>query len=103
MRKVNDILFSFCLNRTYDPLVYGDYPAEMRHCNGLELPRFSAKEKVLLRGSIDFIGVNHYSSLYVKDCIYSPCPSGGDHPIMGFLNTTGYRDGVPIGEPVYKN
>ncbi|CAL9017289.1 unnamed protein product [Prunus brigantina] len=81
--------------------VYGDYPAEMRHCHGLKLPRFSAKEKQLLRGSIDFIGVNHYSTLYVKDCIHSPCPSGtgGDRPIMGFLNTTGYRDGVPIGEP----
>ncbi|CAB4307971.1 unnamed protein product [Prunus armeniaca] len=71
----------------------------MRHCHGLVLPRFSAKEKQLLRGSIDFIGVNHYSTLYVKECIHSPCPSGGDRPIMGFLNTTGYRDGVPIGEP----
>lgn len=84
-----------------DPLIYGDYPAEMRQCHGLALPKFSANEKRLLRGSIDFIGVNHYSTLYVKDCINSTCPSGGDRPIRGFLNTTSYRDGVPIGEPVY--
>ncbi|KAH0986718.1 hypothetical protein GBA52_013895 [Prunus armeniaca] len=83
----------------FDPLVHGDYPSEMRECPGLELPRFSHNEKQLLRGSIDFIGFNHYSTLYVKDCIHSACPLGGDHAIKGFLNTTGYRDGVPIGEP----
>ncbi|KAH0993992.1 hypothetical protein GBA52_005475 [Prunus armeniaca] len=94
-RDAVDRALAFNVAWTFDPVVYGDYPAEMRHCHGLELPRFSAKEKQLLRGSIDFIGVNHYSTLYVKDCIHSPCPSGGDRPIMGFLNTTGYRDGVP--------
>ncbi|BFG29286.1 hypothetical protein CerSpe_155600 [Prunus speciosa] len=98
-RDAVDRALAFNVAWTFDPVVYGDYPAEMRHCHGLDLPRFSAKEKQLLRGSIDFIGVNHYSTLYVKDCIHSPCPSGGDRPIMGFLNTTGYRDGVPIGEP----
>ncbi|KAH0986717.1 hypothetical protein GBA52_013894 [Prunus armeniaca] len=98
-RDAVDRALAFNVAWTFDPVVYGDYPAEMRHCHGLELPRFSAKEKQLLRGSIDFVGVNHYSTLYVKDCIHSPCPSGGDRPIMGFLNTTGYRDGVPIGEP----
>ncbi|KAI5333288.1 hypothetical protein L3X38_023419 [Prunus dulcis] len=70
----------------------------MRKC-GLELPRFSHNEKQLLRGSIDFIGFNHYSTLYVKDCIHSACPLGGYHAIRGFFNTTGYRGGVPIGEP----
>lgn len=94
-------LFLF-LNRMFDPLVHGDYPSEMRECPGLELPRFSHNEKQLLRGSIDFIGFNHYSTLYVKDCIHSACPLGGDHAIRGFLITTGYRDGVPIGEPVYR-
>ncbi|CAL2254206.1 unnamed protein product [Prunus armeniaca] len=101
-RDAVDRALAFNVAWTFDPVVYGDYPTEMRHCHGLELPRFSAKEKQLLRGSIDFIGVNHYSTLYVKDCFHSPCPSGGDRPIMGFLNTTGYRDGVPIGEPVYQ-
>lgn len=92
----------FFPKRVLDPLVYGEYPAEMRQCPRLEMPRFSPKEKELLRGSIDFIGLNHYTTLYAKDCFHSPCPSGGDHAIRGYVNTTGYRDGTAIGEPVYK-
>ncbi|XP_008226673.2 PREDICTED: beta-glucosidase 18-like isoform X2 [Prunus mume] len=98
-RHAVDRALAFNVAWMFDPLVHGDYPSEMRECPGLELPRFSHNEKQLLRGSIDFIGFNHYSTLYVKDCIHSACPLGGDHAIRGFLNTTGYRDGVPIGEP----
>ena len=83
-----------------DPLVYGHYPAEMRDCLGLELPRFSDRDKELIKGSMDFIGLNHYSALYVKDCIYSACSMGDDRPIRGFLSKLTERDGIPIGEPV---
>ncbi|KAG5546300.1 hypothetical protein RHGRI_018465 [Rhododendron griersonianum] len=86
------------LNRTFDPLIFGDYPPEMRHYHGNELPSFSPEEKEIIKGSIDFIGLNHYSTFYVKDCISSSCALGGDRPIRGFSNTTGYRDGVPIGD-----
>ncbi|XP_048320740.2 beta-glucosidase 18-like [Ziziphus jujuba] len=82
-----------------DPLVYGEYPAEMRRYLGLDLPRFSDEEKELIRGSLDFIGLNHYSTLYAKDCIFSSCSAGGDRPIRGFLSTFTERDGIPIGEP----
>ncbi|KAF3442120.1 hypothetical protein FNV43_RR16036 [Rhamnella rubrinervis] len=82
-----------------DPLVYGDYPAEMRDCLGSELPWFSDRDTELIKGSMDFIGLNHYSALYVKDCIYSACSVGDDHPIRGFLSKLPERDGVPIGEP----
>ncbi|KAL6999473.1 beta-glucosidase [Sarracenia purpurea var. burkii] len=84
----------------FDPLVFGDYPPEMFHYHGNDLPRFSAEEKNLVKGSIDFIGINHYSTLYAKDCIYSSCTYGGDRPIQGFANTTGERNGIPIGERV---
>lgn len=103
-----DIFFFFwhglyiLLNRTFDPLIFGDYPPEMRHYHGNELPSFSPEEKDIIKGSIDFIGLNHYSTFYVKDCIYSSCALGGDRPIRGFSNTTGYRDGVPIGDRVWK-
>lgn len=90
-----------------DPLVFGDYPPEMRRIHGSELPRFSAEERVLLRDSIDFIGINHYGTLYAKDCIYSicvcnisSCVQGNDRAIRGFAYTGGERDGVPIGERV---
>ncbi|PON45672.1 Glycoside hydrolase [Trema orientale] len=95
---------AFTVAWALDPLVYGDYPPEMRHCIGLKLPRFSSKEKeLLIRGSIDYIGINHYSTLYIKDCIHSTnCFSGGDRPIQGFVESTGERDGIPIGQPTGK-
>ncbi|KAL7103590.1 hypothetical protein ACP275_08G189000 [Erythranthe tilingii] len=90
---------------TLDPLVYGDYPQEMKNYHGSELPSFSSEEKELLKDSIDFIGINHYGVLYAKDCVHSSClcndsscTQGSDRPIRGFVYTTGERNGVPIGE-----
>lgn len=80
--------------------MFGDYPPEMRQYHGSELPRFSPEETEYVKGSIDFIGINHYSTLYAKDCIHSHCALGGDHFIRGFAYTTGERDGILIGEPV---
>ncbi|KAI4333705.1 hypothetical protein L6164_018478 [Bauhinia variegata] len=82
-----------------DPLVFGEHPQDMRHILGDQLTRFSPEEKDLVKGSLDFIGINHYSTLYVKDCTFEACPLGGDRPILGFLNITGMRDGIPIGDP----
>ncbi|KAK4420656.1 Beta-glucosidase 18 [Sesamum alatum] len=90
---------------TLDPLVIGDYPPEMRRYHGSELPSFSSEERELLRDSIDFIGINHYGTLYAKDCIHSSCicndsscTQGSDRPIRGFVYTTGESNGVTIGE-----
>ncbi|KAL3820960.1 hypothetical protein ACJIZ3_006865 [Penstemon smallii] len=78
----------------------------MKRYLGSQLPKFSSEEMLLLRDSIDFIGVNHYGTLYAKDCIHSSClcndptcSTGSDHAIRGFLYSTGFRDGVSIGEP----
>lgn len=92
--------------RVFDPLVYGYYPPEMRKYLGSALPRFTSDERKLIKDSIDFMGINHYGTLYAKDCIYSSCVcsnssciAGGDHPIHGYLITLGEKDGVSIGEP----
>ncbi|KAI5605495.1 hypothetical protein BDE02_01G356100 [Populus trichocarpa] len=81
----------------FDAVVFGDYPAEMRLYLGSALPTFSPEETSYVKGSLDFIGMNFYTSLYAKDCIHSACISGGDRPIRGFVYTTGERDGEPIG------
>ncbi|XP_038899222.1 beta-glucosidase 18-like isoform X2 [Benincasa hispida] len=91
------LIFNFAW--VYDPIVYGDYPKEMREVFGNQLPSFSDSEKNIIRGSLDYICVNHYTTLYTKDCLYSACSNGGDRPIKGFLDTMGYRDGVSIGDP----
>jgi len=81
-------------------LVFGEYPAEMRSILGSQLPKFSPEEKNLIKGSLDFIGINNYGTLYAKDCSLSACPLGADRPIRGFVETTGIRDGIPIGDQV---
>ncbi|XP_022718439.1 beta-glucosidase 42-like isoform X2 [Durio zibethinus] len=47
------------------PLYYGDYPAVMREKLD-QLPKFSQEEKELLMNSLDFLGVNHYTSRFIS-------------------------------------
>ncbi|KAJ4968640.1 hypothetical protein NE237_015341 [Protea cynaroides] len=82
-----------------DPIIYGDYPPEVRQIVGSRLPIFSEQEKELLSNKLDFIGINHYTTLYVKDCLFSHCERLGTPPGDAFVHFTGERDGVLIGEP----
>ncbi|KAJ7949236.1 Beta-glucosidase [Quillaja saponaria] len=53
------------------PFYYGDYPRVMRERIGDQLPKFSEEDKELLRNSLDFIGLNHYTSRFIShvaDC-----------------------------------
>ncbi|KAK3031011.1 hypothetical protein RJ639_036861 [Escallonia herrerae] len=68
--KVEDVIaaerrLDFQLGWYLDPIYYGDYPVVMRERLGDQLPIFSQKDKVLLRNSVDFIGLNHYTSKFV--------------------------------------
>ncbi|KAG5546299.1 hypothetical protein RHGRI_018464 [Rhododendron griersonianum] len=98
-REAASRVLAFNLAWVFDPLSLGDYPPEMRRYHGNELPRFSAEERNYVKGSIDFIGINHYSTLYAKDCIHSDCNFEGNGHVIGFSYVTGERNGVPIGEP----
>lgn len=88
--------------RFLDPIMYGDYPAEMRYILRNLLPSFSKYEqKMLKNGGIDFIGLNHYTSFYIQDCMYSPCEEGpGSTVTEGYVLRTATKNGVPIGQPV---
>ncbi|XP_052208480.1 beta-glucosidase 18-like [Diospyros lotus] len=97
-REAANRTLAFNVAWALDPLVFGDYPPEMRHYLGNDLPSFSPEERKIIKGSTDFFGLNHYSTLYAKDCIYSKCIPGWDRPIRGFAYTTEERDGVPIGD-----
>ncbi|KAL6903512.1 hypothetical protein ACP4OV_004325 [Aristida adscensionis] len=81
-----------------DPIILGDYPPEMRKILGSNLPEITSKQKKKLQATkLDFIGLNHYTSSYLKDCIFSPCeldPFDGDARI----GTSAEKDGVLIGE-----
>jgi len=48
-------------------LVYGDYPDVMKKYLGSRLPAFTNFESNLVKGSFDFLGLNYYAMLYIKD------------------------------------
>ncbi|KAI3702886.1 hypothetical protein L6452_28639 [Arctium lappa] len=90
--------FAFNIGWPLDPLIFGDYPEEMHEYLGSELPSFSLDEKNFMKNSIDFIGINHYTTAYTKDCTNSSCSPTANRAIQGFLELVGERDGVLIGE-----
>ncbi|KAG0599848.1 hypothetical protein M758_12G182700 [Ceratodon purpureus] len=69
-----------------DPIFFGDYPASMRKGLGSNLPSFTAEEAALVKGSQDFVGINHYSSMYATR-----------NETTGESIQTAYKDGVAIG------
>lgn len=56
--KFDELAWNF---RIIDPLVFGDYPKTMKKIVGSRLPVFSKSESEYLKGSFDFLGVNHYT------------------------------------------
>ena len=62
---------AFTFDYFMEPIVNGKYPTEMvNHVKDGRLPTFTPEESSMLKGSYDFIGINYYSSSYVKDV---PC------------------------------
>ncbi|CAN6563225.1 unnamed protein product [Malus baccata var. baccata] len=55
----------FQLGWYLDPIHHGEYPKVMRERLGDRLPIFSEKDKELLKNSVDFIGLNHYTSRFI--------------------------------------
>ncbi|KAL5082610.1 hypothetical protein RYX36_011031, partial [Vicia faba] len=47
-----------------EPLIIGKYPQSMRTLVGKRLPKFSKEQTKLLKGSLDFLGLNYYTSNY---------------------------------------
>lgn len=88
-------------SRFLDPIIFGKYPAEMKTILGSILPEFSINDQEKLKIGLDFIGINHYTSFYVQDCMFSTCePVPGTSRIEGYFRPTWLKDGVSIGELV---
>lgn len=49
-----------------DPPVFGDYPVVLRERLGSLLPRFTAEDARLLKGSLDYLALNYYTSDVVR-------------------------------------
>ncbi|MQM15928.1 hypothetical protein Taro_048884 [Colocasia esculenta] len=50
-----------------EPLVYGDYPRTMKERTGSKMPCFWDHQRKQMMDSYDFLGINHYATLWVSD------------------------------------
>ena len=56
----------FFLGWFADPIYHGDYPQIMKQRVKERLPEFSNEDRELIKGSTDFFGLNHYTTLYAS-------------------------------------
>ena len=61
--------------RFMDPLTNGDYPHSMRSLVGDRLPKFTKEQSKLLKGSLDFLGLNYYTTNYAANAPKAEKPS----------------------------
>jgi len=57
----------FFLGWFADPIYFGDYPEVMRQRLKERLPQFTSQERDQIKGSNDFLGLNHYTTMYASD------------------------------------
>ena len=55
------------LCRFAHPVTFGYYPLSMRLSVRNRLPKFTKAESKLLKGSIDFLGLNYYTTNYAEN------------------------------------
>ncbi|CAI9100500.1 OLC1v1037616C1 [Oldenlandia corymbosa var. corymbosa] len=89
-----DFMFGWFVN----PIVYGDYPAEMRVLVGDRLPKFTPKQSRRLKGSYDFHGLNYYTALYASQLTSPPNTSYVRYITDGHVNLSASRNGKLIGQ-----
>ncbi|RLM92641.1 beta-glucosidase 5-like [Panicum miliaceum] len=86
----------FYLGWIVEPLVFGDYPQAVKKNVGSRLPSFTKVQSEAVRGTLDFIGINHYYSLYVND---RPLEKGiRDFALDISAEYRGSRTDPPIGQ-----
>ncbi|TVU33792.1 hypothetical protein EJB05_15600 [Eragrostis curvula] len=49
------------------PIIYGEYPKSVQQIVKERLPKFTADEVKVVKGSIDYVGINQYTAYYARD------------------------------------
>ncbi|PIA61395.1 hypothetical protein AQUCO_00300733v1 [Aquilegia coerulea] len=93
-QRANDFLVGWFIG----PLVFGTYPDIMKKIVGSRLPTLTRYESNQVKGSYDFIGVNHYETVYVKEDLDSLKNNIRDPAADTAAHMIFKRDGVPDGE-----
>ncbi|GLJ47734.1 hypothetical protein SUGI_1008160 [Cryptomeria japonica] len=93
-QRAIDFMFGWFM----DPIARGKYPSSMTNLVGVRLPKFSALESAMVKGSFDFVGLNYYTSRYAVDVSMTPNFTTPSYIVTDSLaNLTAERNGVLIG------
>lgn len=92
-RRASQTSLEFNFGWFAHPTVHGDYPASMRRVLGDRLPEFTDRERSLLQGSADFLGLNHY---HVRHCWE---PDEGEREEAQFAEQRAFRESGDLGLP----
>ncbi|XP_042489606.1 beta-glucosidase 13-like [Macadamia integrifolia] len=91
-KRALDFMFGWFMQ----PLTYGDYPQSMRSLVGNRLPKFSIKQSKMVKGSLDFIGLNYFTTNYAANVAFSNATKMS-YSADSHTNITTSRNGIPIG------
>ncbi|XP_077230515.1 beta-glucosidase 44-like isoform X2 [Tasmannia lanceolata] len=92
----------FHLGWFLNPIIWGEYPKTMQKIVKERLPKFTSSQTKMVKGSIDFVGINQYTSFYMYD------PQTKSQTLTNYQGdwNVGFayeRDGVPIGPKAHSS
>ncbi|KAF5185534.1 Beta-glucosidase, partial [Thalictrum thalictroides] len=88
---------NFHLGWYLHPIVYGEYPAIMQKIVGNRLPKFTDTEVKMVKGSMDFLGINHYTAYFVHYPHQKP-PTATSYQMDWNAEIVYERNGKPVGD-----
>ncbi|GMI85539.1 B-S glucosidase 44 [Hibiscus trionum] len=82
------------------PIRYGEYPRTMQEIVGDRLPKFTEEEVKMVNGSVDYVGINQYTTSYISN------PKGPKPNVTSYQNDwnaafANAKNGVQIGPKAY--
>ncbi|XP_057834160.2 beta-glucosidase 12-like [Cryptomeria japonica] len=92
-QRAIDFMFGWFM----DPITEGKYPLTMRNLVGDRLPKFTAHQCSMVKGSFDFVGLNYYTGMYAADVSMPPNPINTSYTLDSRVNLTAERNGILIG------
>ncbi|KAL9235760.1 hypothetical protein vseg_010496 [Gypsophila vaccaria] len=91
--------YDFFIGWFMHPLVHGDYPEIMKTNVCKRMPNFTKNQSKLVKGSFDFIGLNYYTVILVKDTGLMAEPRDYTHDTGStwiFFNDSSPQSGNPF-------
>ncbi|KAK9673700.1 hypothetical protein RND81_12G184500 [Saponaria officinalis] len=87
----------FTIGWFMEPLTRGDYPRSMRSIAKERLPKFTKKQSKMVKGSVDFVGLNYYSASYATSAPLSSNTSRLSYLTDWHVTLLDERHGIRIG------